>query len=449
MKTFELLLATSGKLLSGNLNSSHKDVVIDSRKVKKGDVFVALAGKRVDGHDFIENVIKKGATCVVVSKSELRNPNYEYGIDIIYVKDTRKALQQIAGFHRSQFNIPVIGITGSSGKTTTKDMLASVLSQKFKTLKSEENQNNEIGVPLTLLKLKKHHQAAVVEMAMQKIGEIDELAQIVRPTIAIITNIGEAHLKYLKSKQNVAAAKSEILNYLKKGDYAILPADDQFKKFFAKKVPTGVKIKYFGIENIIGNENILKNIPLPGRHNIYNAMAVIQAARILGVNDKSISKGIKTFKPSSNRMEFIKLPNGAIIINDSYNANPSSMKAALLMLAGMKGKRKIALLGDMLELGRASKKYHKEIGNLCRKLKIDLVFTVGKNSKLIKGNSHFKDAKTAANYLKTRILPRDIILVKGSRGINLDAAVVEWHTRTFKVRMGRPLRVRVSPAARK
>ena len=423
MNTRELLLATNGKLLSGNLNSSHKEVSINSRNIHPGNVFIAIKGKRFDGHNFVNEAIKNGATCLILSKVPNKlTTKLANRLTIVKVKDT---LQDIAAYHRNKFRIPIIGVTGSSGKTTTKDMLASILSQEYKTLKNEENLNNEIGVPLTLLKLKATHQVAVIEMAMQNIGELELLAKIVKPSIAIITNIGEAHLKYLKTRKNIAKAKAEILTYLKSGDYAILPADDKYIGYLANKVPEGVHKILFGIEKIIPNKKFIEHISLPGRHNIYNSLAAIKAAKILKLKDTSIIKGLKKFKPSSKRMEFLKLRNGSVIINDSYNANPSSMKAALLTLAGFPGSRKIAVLGDMLELGKYSKKYHIEIGTFCKKLGINILITVGKKSKAMNGDFHFNDSRSAAKKIKTIIKPRDIILVKGSRGIKMEAAVVE------------------------
>ncbi len=422
MKIEELLLATNGRLLSDFGIKKFDKIFINGRLSTPGSVFIAIKGENFDGHDFINQAIKKGAKLAIVSNKEKSLP-YVKKIAIIKVDDTLKALQDIAGYHRRKFNIPVIGITGSSGKTTTKDILASILSQELKTLKSQENLNNEIGVPLTLLRLKKSDQAAVIEMAMQKTGELDLLAKIVNPSIVIITNIGEAHLEYLKSRKNVAKAKSEILNYLGKDGTAILPADDKFVGFLKKRVPKKAKIILFGIEKIIKNEKYLKGIPLPGRHNVYNCLAAIKAAKILKIKDSSIIKGIKKFKPSSKRMEFVRRKDGITIINDTYNANPTSMKAALLTLASLKAKRRIALLGDMLELGKNSKKYHKEIGIFAKKLGIDLIISKGKLSKAIKGQNHFEDGKEALSHLKKIIRPGDLILIKGSRGMHLDNIV--------------------------
>ena len=372
-----------------------RGVSIDSRTVKKGELFIPIKGKNFDGRDFIPQARKKGAL-------------------ILETRNGLKSLQQIAAAHRAKFDIPVIGITGSSGKTTTKDMLASILAQEMKVLKTEENLNNEIGVPLTLLKLKKSHQAAVIEMAMQGKGEIALLADLARPRIAIITNIGEAHLEHLKSERNIALAKAEILKYCR---CAILPEDDKYFKLLKKKAPKGCKIIPFGITKIGVNEKFIKALPLPGRHNVYNALAAIKAAKLLHIRPASIIKGLKHFKPSSQRMEFIERKDGVRIINDSYNANPSSMRAALMVLATQLADRRIAVLGDMLELGRKSKFYHKQTLDFAKKLGIDLILTKGKEFAKVDRSSVL-----SSRFLRS-LKSGDVVLVKGSRGMKMEEIV--------------------------
>ena len=329
------------------------------------------------------------------------------------------ALQALSAYWRNKVNPVVIAVTGSAGKTTTKDLIASIIKTKFKTLKTEGNFNNEIGLPLTLLNLKKSDKVAVLEMGMQGLGEIKILAKIAKPNIAIITNIGEAHLLHLKNKKNIASAKSEIFTFLKKCDFAIIPEDDQFFRYLKSKVPNNVKILTYGKKDFAKYEKLLKTLPLPGDHNKLNALAGIRVAEILGIEDKYISVGIKKFKHSSKRMEFIK-KNGITIINDSYNANPSAVKAALSVLKEVKGKRKIAVLGDMLELGKKSKELHHEVGEYAKKLNIDIVITVGKESKAIKSDYHFDDLLLARKKLYQIAQSGDIVLIKGSRGMKLE-----------------------------
>jgi len=387
-----------------------KGISIDSRTVKPGELFIPIKGPNFDGHDFISYAKKKGAK-------------------VLEVKDGLRALQALASFLRFKFKIPIIGVTGSVGKTTTKDMIASILSQEKPTLKNEENFNNEIGVPLTLLKLKKKHKFAVIEMAMQRLGEIAELAKIVRPTIAVITNIGEAHLKFLKTKKNVAKAKAEIFEFQTKKDFAVINADDEhFEHLWSKVLRQGrtkSKVVTFGIlEKADITPKDLKGIklPLPGEHNIYNALAAIAVAKILKIKKASIKKGLETFKASSKRLDIFDHPSGIRIINDTYNANPQSMEAALKVLS-IHQARKVAVLGDMFELGKSSPSAHKRIGKLARKLGVNVFVSVGKLSKSMGADFHFTNNRAAIQGLKKIIKKRDAILIKGSRGMKMEEIV--------------------------
>jgi len=391
----EIQAVTGGKVTGRPLPSKIIGISTDTRTLKPGELFIPLKGPRFDGQKFIKAALKSGAA-------------------VLKVKDGLKALQRLAAYHRNKFDVPIIGVTGSSGKTTTKDMLASILAQEMKVLKNKENLNNEIGVPLTLLKLNKSHQAAVLEMAMQGLGEIDELAKIARPNLAIITNVGEAHLLHLKSQKNIARAKAEVLKFCK---YAVLPADDKFFKFLKRQAPKSCQIIPFGIIQMGHNLKYLKNLPLPGRHNVYNALAAIKVAKLLKLKPASIARGLKKFKPSSQRMEFIRLKDNLTIINDTYNANPSSMKAALQVLASQPAERRIAVLGDMLELGGRSKFYHEQVLNFAYKLGIDLIFTKGKEFSKV---SHLP---SPISHLQKTIKPGDVVLVKGSRGMRMEEVV--------------------------
>ena len=413
-------------------------------------MFIPIVGKRFDGHEFVTEALKGGAAGALVSK---RSTGLPAGKVVIKVADTLKALQDIARYHRQKFKIPFIGITGSSGKTTTKDMLASILSVEGKTLKSEENYNNEIGVPLTLLKLDKTHKFAVIEIAMQAKGEIDELARIVLPKVAVITNVGEAHIQYLKSKKNIARVKAEVLKYLKGGGFAILNFDDDHFQFLKTKTK-GAKIISYGLNKkaLVHASDISKkdhrasfmlnykdisikiDLPLPGTHNIYNALAAAAAALGLGIRPTSIQKGLAKFKLSSKRMD-IRTYQGIRVINDSYNANPSSMKAALSVLSeqgpvvGAKPPRRIAVLGDMLELGHISKKAHLDIGKFAAGKHIDILVTKGYLSKDIASGAREAGLKKvyssrsneqACRILKKIVRPNDVLLIKGSRGMKME-----------------------------
>lgn len=388
--------------VTGCEQSPIKGVSTDSRTVKPGELFIPLKGPKFDGRKFIPEALKKGAF-VLQSDNGLQ------------------ALQGLAAYHRSKFNIPVIGVTGSVGKTTTKDMIASILAQAGPTLKNEENFNNEIGVPLTLLKLAKKHKFAVIEMAMQRPGEIKELAGIVRPTIAVITNIGEAHLEYLKTKKNVAKAKAEIFAFLRREDRAVINQDDEYYEHLkSKNKSQKSKVMTFGLlEKADISPMDLKGIvlPLPGEHIIYDALAAVAVARILKIRKSAIKRGLEKFHPSSKRMEVINRKDGVKIINDTYNANPQSVAAALRTLASLDG-RKIAVLGDMLELGRSAGPAHRRVLKLARDLKIDRLYTFGRL-----WPAAFRDKKRLIKKLAQIVRPRDIILVKGSRGMRMEEVV--------------------------
>ncbi|OGC05877.1 hypothetical protein A3H38_06745 [candidate division WOR-1 bacterium RIFCSPLOWO2_02_FULL_46_20] len=403
----EILKVVGGSRVTGSASRLFTGISIDTRTIQPGELFIPVKGKRFDGQKFISIALAKGAA-------------------VLEVKDGLKALQALAAYHRGKFKIPVIGVTGSVGKTTTKDMLAAILAQEMPTLKNEENFNNEIGAPLTLLRLRKKHKVAVVEMAMQGLGEIAALAEIVRPTISVVTNIGEAHLEFLKTKKNVARAKSEIFQYQTQKDFAVINADDEyFEKLRSDVKCQRLNIVTFGIiEKAKVTPGELKGIKLPigGEHNIYNALAAIAAAKILKIKKKSIKQGLEMFRPSSNRYDVINRQDGVKIINDTYNANPQSMTAMLKVLAWLSG-RKIAVLGDMYELGQRAKPAHRQIGKLARKLGIDLLISIGKLAKDMKADFHFAGKTAAINKLKKIIHPGDRILVKASHGLHLEEVV--------------------------
>ncbi len=456
IKTEEILKATKGILINGKQDSLINNISTDTRKIVKGALFIPLKGEIYDGHSYIKEAFKAGAGgCLTENEINFNYDDYKY-VSIIKVKNTLKALQDIAYYYREKFKIPYIAITGSVGKTTTKDMIAHLLSQKYTILKTPGNYNNEIGLPLTLLGLNQKHQMAVMELGMSGFNEIKKLVKIVKPDIAVITNIGMSHIEKLGSKQNILKAKMEIFEGLNKTGLAILNGDDDL--LFTLKDDLPFKTIFFGIHNEdvqfrarnilnkgdkgvefkinIGNkENIIK-IPVMGEHNIYNTLAAIIIGLEYGLEMDIITKALSSFQPSEMRLNIIEY-NGIRVINDCYNASPSSMEAALKVLSSIKGDklRKIAILGDMLEIGQWSLESHKKVGKIVMEENIDNLITVGNYAKYIALGAiengmdknkvcSFKDTEEVIKFLKHFLKyekgVNDLILIKASRGMKLE-----------------------------
>lgn len=422
-------------------------ITTDSRKISKNFLFVALKGEKFNGEDFVEESFKKGAAAAIVSK----NFSKKISGKILKVDDTLTAYQQIASAWRDKFNIPIVAITGSTGKTTTKDLTAAVLSSLGKILKTSANFNNEIGVPMTLLELNENHKAAVVEIGMRGLGQIKNLAKIVKPTIAIVTNVNETHIEILGSIENIARAKAELVESISEGGAVILNEDNFFSNFLKKFAKNGVKIFTHGIEKFadLKAENvaitnsatnfdlIYKNkifhvdLPIIGRHNISNAMAAIAAGIFSGISVKNSIKGLSTLVTTKMRFEVIHRDK-IIIINDAYNASPASMRAAIKTAAEIYENRKIAVLGDMFELGEITQKVHREIGECVAENNFKILITVGELGKFIAEgaksaglekifvtNSHEDAAKTLRSILQAD----DVILFKASHGMHLEKVI--------------------------
>ncbi|MBC8016426.1 MAG: UDP-N-acetylmuramoyl-tripeptide--D-alanyl-D-alanine ligase [Sporomusaceae bacterium] len=440
----EVCLATKGKVCSEPCSEKFIGICTDTRKVKSGDLFIPLVGETFDGHDFIDQAVKNGAKGILSSRPDIVVPS---NIILIMVDDTLMALQGLARFHRQRFTIPIIAITGSNGKTTTKDMTAAILSSQLNVLKTEANYNNEIGLPLTLLQLTEQHEVAVVEMGMRGAGQIRQLARIALPTIAIITNVGETHIELLGSIEAIAAAKAELLEVIPANGLTILNADDHYVREMAKQVRSRVTL--FGLEqgnikadqiqnNIQGMDfechsaqgEFSIHVPTIGKHNIYNALAAIAAGLEVGLTAEDISCGLRTFNASPMRLH-VEAMGDYIIINDAYNASPMSMTAAIDTLVEVAKGRKVVVLGDMLELGDIGAAAHRQIGEKLAQCRIDIVVTVGMLASYtaqaaIDGGiaavacySH----NEASEALKKLIKPSDTILIKGSRGMKMENMV--------------------------
>ena len=463
-KITELIKAVSGKIIHGDLDCLINGISIDSRTLIPGDLFIAIIGPNFDGHDFIFEAFNRGAVGVVVCKGAstlLQNEQIDRNKIIIEVKDTLSALQDWSRHYKSKFNTLNICITGSNGKTTTKEIIAHILSQEFPLLKTSGNYNNEIGIPLTLLQLNKSHKLLVAEMGMRGLGEIKTLTNFILPDLTVLTNIGEAHIGLLGSKENIFKAKSELLQSLDKDGVAILNSDDPYF-FKMREIVKDKKVCTFGIENksdimaynirltsnkgmrftLVVQNNKSKEIyfPLLGRHNIYNALAATAAVFSLGTELELIDKGLSSFKPLDLHMQLSNFYNGIKILNDSYNASPLSVKSALETLGEIaQNNRKIAILGDMLELGEKTGFYHKEAGKKIAKLSIDILITVGQGGKIIAQSSKeegmaeervFSFEKNEKINLAKKLLnltkPGDFILLKGSREMKMEEILEFW-----------------------
>ena len=442
----ELAKAVNGKLLWGNAEQVFSGITTDSRKVTKGNLFIPLVGERFDGHDYIEHCFNSGAAVCLTQKLIPQQDN----VSAILVDDTAKALRDLAGWHRRKHNIPVVGITGSVGKTSTKDMIACVLSKQYEILKTQGNFNNEIGLPLTLLQLDKKHEMAVIEMGMSGFGEISRLTEVAQPQIAVITNIGVSHIEKLGSQQGILKAKLEILEGLRPDGLIVLNGDDPLLRGIEGSLKH--KAVYCGMESgldyvatcyeslgELGSQFSIKldgqtykvSIPVPGIHNVYNALAAIAVGIDMKIPMNTIIEGIGSYSPGNMRQNIISFK-GIKIINDAYNASPQSMQAAINVLEELCSKtRGIAVLGDMLEMGDMASELHYSVGSFIKDKKIDYLITIGKASKSIseavaesddKGIilQHFENNKDALKYIFTIIRQGDYILLKGSRGMKME-----------------------------
>lgn len=439
----------NGKLLSGEKNIEIETYSKDTRTLKKGDMYLGIKGEKINGNNYIEQAFINGAIGCITDENvneEIIN-KYKEKV-IIKVENTIKAIQELAKYKRSLYDIPVVAVTGSVGKTSTKDIIANVLEQKYKVLKTEGNMNNHIGLPMTLLKLK-DHTAVVVEMGMNHFGEISLLTNIAKPTGCVITNIGTSHIGNLGSRENILKAKLEILEGLDKNGFVLINNDNDLLHDWAKEEKK-YKIYTYGLENnsiymakkitILENSSnfeingIKGNVPVGGIHFVYNATCAFAIGDILSVEKEKIIKGISEFKLTAKRMEIETIKNNIKVINDSYNASYDSMKAALEVMQNSEAPRKIAILGDMLELGEYSKELHEKVGEQVVKNKIDVLITIGKNAKNISNKARelgmdkiyaFDNVNEAILNIEKIIKSKDLVLLKASNSMNFSKILDE------------------------
>ncbi|MEW6410521.1 MAG: UDP-N-acetylmuramoyl-tripeptide--D-alanyl-D-alanine ligase [Nitrospirota bacterium] len=431
----DILKATGGRLLRGEKGSVFSGVSIDSRTIKSGELFIALKGNRLDGHDFIEDAAKNDAAGVIISSPFTIHGSQLKEKAVMTVDDTLSALQKIAHYWRMKFDIPVVAVTGTNGKTTTKEMIASIIKTMMPVLSTEGNLNNHIGVPLTLLRLRESHRIAVIEMGMSNTGEIKRLCEISVPTIGVITNIGPAHLATLGNIENVLKAKMELAESV--SDTLIINADDPYLSSFRLQT-SDFRLLTFGFgESADVKAEVLKDIhlSLPGRHNIYNALASYAVAIALGIDIEKIKSGLESFKSVKGRSEILEIK-GRKIINDSYNANPKSMESAIELLLSMKGNGKaVAVLGDMFELGAAGEDAHKALGSYIADIKkIDIFIAVGTLMSIAADKAKeagmqedsvllFGDPEDVAEVIMNITDKGDTVLVKGSRAMAMERII--------------------------
>jgi UDP-N-acetylmuramoyl-tripeptide--D-alanyl-D-alanine ligase len=453
--TSEVIEATKGDLLCGNIKHTFEGVSIDSRTISANELFVAIKGNIHDGHSFISGVLSSSVRGIIINKNQIYNLAttdwQDKGIVCVAVSDTTKALGDLASFNRMRTDVSVVAITGSNGKTTTKEMTASVLSRHYKTLSTKGNFNNEIGLPLTLLDLGSSHQWAVIELGMNRPGEIDRLGEICVPDIGVITNIGFAHLEGLGSIDGVMNAKGELLERIKPEGTAVLNADDSRLLYLSTK--TSRKVLYFGLSDdagiraldanetttgisftlVLPEERIPIELRTPCRFMVSNALAAASVGYIIGLSSEEIKAGLEYFQPVKGRINIFDI-RGVHIIDDSYNANPDSMEVAIKTLNSLKGNnRGVLVAGDMLELGEYAESMHRQIGLLSARSNIAKLYITGEFAEDVANGAIGEDKNPMDIFigskeeilkdLKKWLLPGDWVLVKGSRAMGMEKIV--------------------------
>jgi UDP-N-acetylmuramoyl-tripeptide--D-alanyl-D-alanine ligase len=447
----EVLSTTLGQTELLGKHEAFLGIATDSRNIKGGELFFSLVGPNFDGHSFAHEAAAKGARGIVVSRT-IEARDLPCGVWVIQTDDTLKALQRLAHYNRRRLGTFVIAVTGSTGKTSTKDMIHSIFSQRMETTKTYQNLNNEIGVALTLLGLEKHHEACVVELAMRAPGEIRELSEIIRPDVGVITNVGESHIELLGSRENIAKAKSELIEVLGEDGVAVLNGDCPYTAKMKDMVEgrsvlfgfeDSNEVRGFDLRNLgkngtqftieYGSRSFAAHVLVPGTHNVHNALAAAACALVSGLDTRSVIEGLAKVELTVQRIDIIEAALGFTVIDDTYNASPSSMNAALNVLKDIGGTegRTIAVLGNMLELGDIADTAHQNLGKQVIERSVDILITVGDLAGLAGqeairlGKSQdtvfmFREKSRAIDMLRKLVRPGDVILVKGSRSMEME-----------------------------
>ncbi|EOU1755386.1 UDP-N-acetylmuramoyl-tripeptide--D-alanyl-D-alanine ligase [Clostridium perfringens] len=437
----EIVKATKGALLKEADVKEIKAVSTDTRKIEEGTMFIALKGENFNGNNYVLDAFNKGAKIAIVDEVKCDLNELKEDVALIKVQNTGRALMDLAKFYREKLGLKVVGITGSAGKTSTKDLVAAVLSDKYKVFKTKGNFNNEIGLPLMILELDSTYDVAILEMGMRGLGQIKELAEIASPDLGIITNIGISHIEILKTRENILKAKMEIATFFDKNNTLVVCGNDDFLGALPeaeyKIVKTGVGENFkIGAKNIALEELLSKftvydgekeeefSLDMPGEHNISNLMLGIAIAKELGVSFEEMKRGLKNIEATSMRLELIK-KDGFSILNDCYNSSPVAVKSAIDVMKNIEGKRRIAVLGTMRELGHKSEEAHEEIGKYAKENGIEKVLCFGDFSENIKegygeGCTVYENKEELIKDLLNIICEGDIILVKASRSLKFE-----------------------------
>jgi len=461
-KTGDIVAATQGKLLCGKMAQTFSGIAIDSRTVARDELFVPVKGETHDGHRFIAAVLDKGVRGFVIEANKAGHIQMEAltaaDVSCVEVTDTTVALGDIAAAYRRRFDVSVAAITGSVGKTTTREMTAAIVSQRYRTVSSRKNFNNEFGLPLTLFRLDSDTEWAVVELGMNHPGEISRLAEICLPDIGVIINIGPVHLEGVGSIQGVMQAKGELLDKIKRSGRVVLNMDDDRVRQLAQK--TDLAVTFFGgspharirsesvrekgngvsFTLVLPEETVDVNLNIPGTFMVSNALAAAAVGHLLGISGPEIKAGLEAFEPVEGRMSILETENGVHIINDTYNANPAAVKVAIETLCSLKGdQRAVLVFADMLELGDRSEALHLDVGAVAGRSGIDRLYLTGRFSSVVqtgaaqngfKIDDIFIGAKDEIfEDLTDRLRPGDWVLVKGSRGMSMEDVVhrlVAW-----------------------